>query len=55
MKTYEVTLISEDGQKFFIEVGAQSDQDAVDYALNKIQQKGWQVYNYKLHQLKRIT
>lgn len=54
MKEYIVTLISKDKQKYQVQLGAPSDKDAEVYALEKIHQKGWDVYDYVLHQLERI-
>lgn len=55
MKKYRVTLISKDGQQAEFFIHANLDDEAVDTALGLIKEKGWDVYEYKLKQLERIS
>jgi len=54
MKEYKVTLQSKDGHKFQTEVISQTDDDAVQFAMLCIKEKGWDYYEYELYQLERV-
>lgn len=56
MKTYKVTLISKDGQKFEVNVNAYSDDEAIQSGLDVVNSKqGWHIFEYRLHNLERLT
>ena len=54
MNEYRVTLESKDGQKFQTDVISQTDEDAVQFAMLCINEKGWDMYHYSLKQLERL-
>jgi hypothetical protein len=54
LKEYTVTLISKDGQKFQCDMKSDTDNGAISGALQIIAEKGWSMYEYKLHQLERV-
>lgn len=45
---YEITLVSKDNNTFIYYCSANSDEEAGQRALNKIVNKGWDIYQYKI-------
>jgi len=54
LKTYKVTLISKDNQKYQIIVQCSSDDDAIMLAFENIKKHCWEEYEYKLQNLERL-
>jgi len=48
MMKYEITLVSKDNNTFIYYCSANSDEEAGQRALNKIVNKGWDIYQYKI-------
>ena len=57
MKTYQVTVESSLGKVFVMMVSAETDDEAIEYAIGLVQRDQWFVnaVTYKLKQLERIT
>lgn len=54
MNMYEVVLISSEGQRYVIREEHETEQQAIEAAFNKIAEKGWDIYEYRLYGSSRI-